>query len=126
MNSINITRVGYSTPPSVAKKKALVLLQNAPSSRKGQSTLDTSPEKIIITQEMPIYKDIKGEEDQTKFSQTLFNKLLNDCEETSNIAPIESNKQMPMQKNEAEKSIHDLMSMYNQREDNILLAFVSH
>jgi predicted house-cleaning noncanonical NTP pyrophosphatase (MazG superfamily) len=68
---------GYMTPPSETKKKTLILLQNAPSSRKGQSTLDTSPEikpkcfEDDLSTQPP--KD-------SEFSQALFKKLLNECD----------------------------------------------
>ncbi len=65
----------YLTPPSLSKKKAIDQLQNAPNSRKGQSTLDTSPDKKskCIEECMPQTKE-------PEFQQELFNLLLNECE----------------------------------------------
>ena len=67
-------RIYYT--PSVTKKKAFVLLLNAPSSRKGQSTLDTSPEQKPLS----FYDSKVGQFENTKFSQSLFHRLLNECE----------------------------------------------
>ena len=65
----------YLTPPSLSKKKAIDQLQNAPNSRKGQSTLDTSPDKKskCIEECMPKTKE-------PEFQQELFKLLINECE----------------------------------------------
>ena len=75
MNS-NIAHIGYITPQSVAKKKVFAQLQNALSSRKEQSTLDTSSD-----QKNRFDDKLKGEQlEGTKFLQSLFNYLLNECD----------------------------------------------
>ena len=76
MNS-NIAHIGYITPQSVAKKKVFSQLQNALSSRKGQSTLDTSSDQKISFDDK-----LKGEQlEGTKFSLSQFNHLLNECDQ---------------------------------------------
>jgi len=118
MNS-NFSRIGYITPPSVTKKKAFVQLQNAPSSRKGQSTLDTSPEQKALC-----FYDNKGELlEDTKFSQSLFNQLLNECQpSTTHICETSSIKEL--RPDDAITIVMDFMKSFNARSEDISSLFV--
>jgi hypothetical protein len=124
MYGFNFTHIGYTTPPSVTKKKAFIQLQNAPSSRKGQSTLDTSPDKVIANECAFQFNQEKELDDDTKFSQALFNKLLNDCESTSGAITVEPTQFKKIEHADAEKAVANLMNLFNLRHETILSVFV--
>lgn len=113
-------QAGYMTPPSETKKKTLVLLQNAPSSRKGQSTIDTSPDIKTKCFEEDLFTQPPKD---SEFSQALFKKLLNDCElkptddkETKTTEGINS-------KTIIEKAT-EFANLYNSRDQAIFELFV--
>ena len=112
--------LAFSTPPSVTKKKTFVQLQCAPSSRKGQSTLDTSPDKKIAYFE----ENCCEKPADSEFSQELFKKLLNECE----IFPKETIKEQIILKEMPSKtlsdSVMDFAALFNARDKKIFELFV--
>ena len=113
-------QAGYMTPPSETKKKTLVLLQNAPSSRKGQSTLDTSPDKKTRCFEDDLMAQPPKE---SEFSQALFKKLLNDCD-----IKLPEVKETKIVEGITNKTIIDIATefanLFNSRDQAIVELFV--
>ena len=113
-------QAGYSTPPSITKKKVFIQLQCAPSSRKGQSTLDTSTDKKIACCEENCYEKPADSE----FSQELFKKLLNECDIPlkESIKEHSTLKEIPY-KTLSNRSI-EFVALFNARDKKILELFV--